>query len=154
MNCSLILEVAQICYSSFARPHVLLQLVSNAGNNGEDSICALQVSNESSHAKHKNKAHWIPVTVQNRKEKRSDTTIYSKRLNFKKSMHIRKKNDEYDAFGKFIAQELRALHSEVNRRVLKLMIQKAILKVSELDDGKQAAAERNLNSCSGSSENC
>jgi len=67
---------------------------------------------------------------------------------------LRKKTDEYGVFGKFVAQELRSLRSDVNRRLLKRMIQKAVLKISELDNKKQATDERSLNWCSGMGENC
>ena len=143
----------QICYCSFARPHVSLQPVSNEVNNDGDSACVQQVP-QGIHTRHKNKTHQLPTTVRNRKEERSDITFHSKRLKCKKTVAVRKKTDAYGAFGKFVAQELRSLRSEVNRRLLKRMIQKAILKVSELDDKKQATDERCVNWCSGLTENC
>ena len=131
----------QIRYCSFAR-HVSLQLVSKEGSNGGDSVCVQQLPHQDIRTKHESKTHRLPVTVKNTKEERSDITSYRKRLKFEKRVPVRKKTDEYGAFGKFVAQELRSLRSEVNRRLLKRMIQKAILKVSELDDKKQAADER------------
>lgn len=121
-------------------------------NNGGDSVCVQQVP-QGVHTRHENKTYQLP-TVQNGKEERSDIAIHSKRLKFKKRVVVRKKTDEYGAFGKFVAQELRSLRSEVNRRRLKRMIQKAVLKVSELDDKKQDTDERSLNWCSGLAENC
>lgn len=112
-------------------------------NNGGDSVCVHQVP-EGVHTRHGNKTRQLP-TVRNRKEERSDIAFHSRRLKFKKRVAIRKKTDEYGAFGKFVAQELRSLHSEVNRRLLKRMIQRAVLKVSELDDKKQNTDERSLN---------
>jgi hypothetical protein len=123
----------QICCGWLAR-HVSLQLVSNEGNSGGDSVCVQQVPHQDIHTKHESKMHRLPVTVQNRKEERSGITFYHKRLKFEKT-------DEYGAFGKFVAQELCSLRSEVNRRLLKRMIQKTILKVSELDEKKQTADE-------------
>jgi hypothetical protein len=123
----------QICYCSFARSHVSLQPVSNEVNNGGDSACVQQVP-QGIHTRYENKTNQLPTTVRNRKEERSDIAFHSKRLKCKKSVAVRKKTDEYGAFGKFVAQELRSLRSEANRRLLKRMIQKAVLKVSELDD--------------------
>lgn len=143
----------QICYCSFARPHVSLQPVSKEVNNGGDSACVQQVP-QGIHTRHENKTHQLPRTVRNRKEERSDIAFHSKRLKFRKSVTVRKKTDEYGAFGKFVAQELRSLRSEVNRRLLKRMIQKSVLKFSELDDKKQATDERSMNWCSGLAENC
>lgn len=143
----------QIFYCSFARPHVSLQPVTNEVNNGGDSACVQHVP-QGIHTSHKDKTHQLPKTLRNRKEERSDIAFQSKRLKCKKSGAVRKKTDEYGAFGKFVAQELRSLHSEVNRRQLKRMIQKAVLKVSELDDKKQATDEKSLNWCSGLAENC
>jgi len=142
----------QICYCSFARPHVSLQPISNEVNNGGDSACVQQVP-QGIHTSHKNKTHQLPTTVRNWKEERSDVAFHSKRLKCKKSVAVRKKTDEFGAFGKFVAQELRSLRSEVNRRLLKRMIQKAVLEVSELDDKKQATDEKSLNWCSGLAEN-
>jgi len=117
--------------------HVSLQPVSNEVNNGGDSACVQQVP-QGIHTGHENKTRQLPTTVRKRKEDRSYIAFHSKRLKCKKSAAVRKKTDEYGAFGKFVAQELRSLRSDVNRRLLKRMIQKAVLKVSELDDKKQA----------------
>ena len=122
-------------------------------NNGGDTACVQQVP-QGIHSSHKNKTRQLPTTVRNRKEERSDIAFYSKRLKCKKSVTLRKKTDEYGVFGKFVAQELRSLRSDVNRRLLKRMIQKAVLKISELDNKKQATDERSLNWCSGMGENC
>jgi len=130
----------QICYFSFARPHVSLQPVSNEVNNGGDSACVQQV-HQGIHTSHKNKTLQLPTTVRNRKGERSDIAFRSKRFECKKSVAVRKKTDACGAFSKFVAQELRSLRSEVNRRLLKRMIQKAVLKVSELDDKKQTTDE-------------
>lgn len=143
----------QICYFSFARPHVSLQPVSNEVNNGGDSAYVQQVP-QGIHTRQENKTHQLPTAVRNRKEERSDITFHTKRLKFGKSVAVRKKTDEYGAFGKFVAQELRSLRSEVNRRLLKRMIQRAVLKFSELDDKKQATDKRSVNWCSGLAENC
>jgi hypothetical protein len=121
-----------------------LQPVSNAVNNGGHNVCVQQVP-EDIHTRHENKTHRLPVIVQNGKEERSDVAFPSKRLKLQKSAAVRKKTDEYGVFGKFVAQELRCLRSEVNRRLLKRMIQKAVLKVSELDDKKRACDERSMN---------
>lgn len=122
-------------------------------NNGGDTACVQHVP-QGIHSSHKNKTRQLPTTVRNRKEERSDIAFYSKRLKCKKSVTLRKKTDEYGVFGKFVAQELRSLRSDVNRRLLKRMIQKAVLKISELDNKKQATDERSLNWCSGMGENC
>jgi hypothetical protein len=45
-----------------------------------------------------------------------------------------KEEDEYAVFGSYVAHELRSLHSEVMRRDLKRIIQKAIIDMGELDD--------------------
>jgi hypothetical protein len=42
--------------------------------------------------------------------------------------------DEYAIFGNYVADEIRSLHSEENRRDLKRIIQKAIIDMAELDD--------------------
>jgi hypothetical protein len=122
-------------------------------NNGGDIACIRQVP-QGIHTRHENKKHQLPTTVGNKKEEISFIAFRSKRLKFRKSVAVRKKTDEYGAFGKFVAQELCLLRSEVNRRLLKRMIQKAVLRVSELDDKKQATDERSLNWCSGLAENC
>lgn len=143
----------QICYCPFARPHVSLQPVNNEVNNGGDNAYVQQVP-QGIHTRQENKTHQLPTAVQNRKEERSYIAFHSMRLKFGKSVAVRKKTDEYGAFGKFVAQELRSLRSEVNRRLLKRMIQRAVLKFSELDDKKQATDERSVNWCSGLAENC
>ncbi|PSN55218.1 hypothetical protein C0J52_00617 [Blattella germanica] len=50
----------------------------------------------------------------------------------------RRQGDKYSVFGKFVAQELRSLQSAANCRLLKCMIQKAVLEVSALDDNSQS----------------
>jgi hypothetical protein len=106
-------------------------------NNGGHSVCVQQVPQHIT--------HQLAATVQKRREERSYIAFCSKRLKLQKSAAVRKKTDEYGAFGKFVVQELRCLRSEVNRRLLKRMIQKAVLKVSELDDKQQACDEKSVN---------
>lgn len=42
--------------------------------------------------------------------------------------------DEFTIFGQFVANELRAISNPVNRKKLKLVIQRAIIDITETDD--------------------
>jgi hypothetical protein len=108
--------------------------MSNEGDSGEDRNCSQQIPCQEVHAE-TSEIQVVPVTSQNR---RGSIALHSSGIKFKRTACNRKKtDDEYSVFGKFVAQELRSLHSDMNRRLLKRKIQKAVLEVSELNDNKQ-----------------
>ena len=52
-----------------------------------------------------------------------------------------KTKDKYIIFGNFVAQELHSLKLDSNRKLLKRMIQKAILKVSAKEDKSETCVD-------------
>lgn len=64
----------------------------------------------------------------------------------KEMQELQKPQDEYQVFGDFVASELRALQSDVNKRKLKRMIQKAIIDVGTLDENERCQSVQFINS--------
>lgn len=128
-------QIPDLLLASFARPHISLQPVSNEGD-GEDRNYAQHIRHQEIHAE--TSETQIPVTSRNWRGERCNIVLHSNGMKFERTVYNRRKTDDhYSVFGKFVAQELRSLHSEMNRRLLKRRIQKAVLEVSELDCNKQ-----------------
>ncbi|XP_021921136.1 uncharacterized protein LOC110830461 isoform X2 [Zootermopsis nevadensis] len=111
-------------------------------SNEEDNNCVQQIPNQQIHAE-TSETQAVPVTSQNGRVKRCNIALPHNGMQYKRTAYNRKRSgDEYIVFGKFVAQELRSLHSEIHRRLLKRKIQKAVLEVSELDHHKAGPHER------------
>lgn len=113
---------------------LFFQPISNKGYCGENNNYGQQeIDTEAA-----SDTQMVPVAAPSSRDGRCVVALRSNRMKFKRSVCNRKKtDDEHSVFGKFVAQELRSLHSEASKRWLKRMIQKAILEVSESDDNNQ-----------------